>query len=305
MGSRWLGMQRIPIDSDAATGIPEDDCTNTAAVTPPWDMLVQPGPVMITAIHAGHTIRPALRPWLEIAEEERLREEDPLTDFFLPAGDTIVRANRSRFEFDLNRPPAKAVTTDPDDTWGLRIWNPALPEVEKERSLALHRQFYDRIAERVDAMIAAHGRILVLDLHSYNHRRDGSDAEPSDPQTNPDIDLGATTLNKDIYGGLLDRFGAALRARPVGDSTLDVRTNVRWDDGGHFPEWLHAQYGDAACVMTLEFKKIFMDEWGRTADILALQDLRDGFLAAVDQARAWLAENPAEHRASPSARAAP
>ncbi len=255
-----------------------------------WDMLVQPGPVMVTAIHAGHTIRNSLRPWLEIAEQERLREEDPLTDFFLPAGDTIFRANRSRFEFDLNRPAAKAVTIDPEDTWGLRIWDAGLPQEEIDASLALHSKFYAMIADRVEAMIAEHGRILVLDIHSYNHRRDGANGPIASQAGNPDIDLGATTLNKAIYGDLLDRFAVGLRSRPVSGNAPDVRVNVRWDDGGHFPEWLHATYGDAACVITLEYKKIFMDEWGHEADILALHDLREGFLAGVANARDWLAQ---------------
>ena len=273
----------------------------SSITTAPWDIVTQPGPVLVAAIHAGHTIRKSLRPWLEIGETDRLREEDPLTDFFLAAGDSIIRANRSRFEFDLNRPPLRAVTTDPEDTWGLRIWDPFLPEKEKELSLALHREFYDRIAELVEAMIAEHGRILVLDVHSYNHRREGRDAKPDDPEGSPDIDLGATTLNKDIYGELLDRFADALRSRPVTGRTPEVGTNIRWEDGGHFPEWLHAEYGDAACVMTLEYKKIFMDEWGHSADILALQDLREGFLAAVDEARDWLAAHPAPGLASPEA----
>ncbi|MHB9878089.1 N-formylglutamate amidohydrolase [Pacificimonas sp. ICDLI1SI03] len=243
----------------------------------------------MTAIHAGHTIRDSLLPWLEIEEEERLREEDPLTDYFLPAGDTIFRGNRSRFEFDLNRPAEKAVTVDPEDTWGLKIWDPDLPQAETDQSLALHRQFYGLMAERVEAMIAEHGRILVLDVHSYNHRRDGPDAPPIAQSGSPDIDLGATTLNKELYGPLLDRFAAGLRSRAVRGETPDVRVNVRWEDGGNFPEWLHATYGDAACVITLEYKKIFMDEWGRTADILAMQDLRDGFLAGVSEARDCLA----------------
>lgn len=246
---------------------------------------------MVAGIHAGHTIRSSLRPWLMICEIDRLREEDPLTDYFLPAGDTIVRANRSRFEFDLNRPPEKAITTDPDDTWGLRIWNEGLPDSERAQSCELYRQFYQLIFDRVQAMLAENERILVLDLHSYNHRRDGRDEEPADPEKNPDIDLGATTLNKDVYGGLLDAFAEALRSRAVNGRELDVRTNVRWEDGGHFPEWLHAEFGDAACVITLEYKKIFMDEWGHTADILALQDLREGFLAAVQAGRGWLAAN--------------
>ena len=45
-----------------------------------------------------------------------------------------------------------------------------------------------------------------------------------------------------------------------------------------------------------------MDEWGRSADILALQDLREGFLAAVDEARDWLAEHPAPGQAQSKAR---
>lgn len=264
-----------------------------ASDLPAWDLIVQPGPVMITAVHAGHAIRPSLRPWLAIAEQDRLREEDPLTDFFLGAGDTIVRANRSRFEFDLNRPAERAVALDPKDSWGLQIWSPDLPREEIATSLALHAAFYAQIAERAEAMIAEHGRILVLDLHSYNHRRNGADGAADLQDDSPDIDLGATTLDKAVYGDLLDVFAQGLRSRPVRSRSPDVRVNVRWPDGGNFPEWLHATYGTAACVITLEYKKIFMDEWGSSADILALQELREGFQAGVANARAWLAQSQA------------
>lgn len=283
--------QHVPADTSPALA---DRASEFLA--PPWDIVVQPGPVMVTAIHAGHTIRPSLRPWLEIDAEDRLREEDPLTDYFLPAGDTILRANRSRFEFDLNRPAETAVTTDPEDTWGLKIWDPAVPEAQTKHSLELHRRFYDWVADRVETMIAEHGSILVIDIHSYNHRRDGPAEAPADAAENPDIDLGATTLDKGIYGGLLEEIAEGLRSCKVNGRVPDVRTNVRWKDGGHFPEWLHAEYGQAVCVLTLEYKKIFMDEWGRTADIIALQNLREGFLAAIERARAWLADNSAQMR---------
>jgi len=284
--------ERAPLSRDGEGG---------SCALPPWDIVVQPGPVMVTAIHAGHTIRPSLRPWLELEAEQRLREEDPLTDYFLPAGDTIFRANRSRFEFDLNRPQETAVTTDPDDTWGLKVWDPAMPQAEKKRSLDLHRRFYEWAGQRIEAMIAEHGRILVLDIHSYNHRRAGPDREPADPGGNPEIDLGATTLDESVFGGLLDEISNGLRSCTVAGRTPDVRTNVRWEDGGHFPEWLHANYRDAACVLTLEYKKVFMDEWGREADIIALQDFRRGFLSAIERARGWLADNPAPNRADVSA----
>ncbi|WP_299308230.1 N-formylglutamate amidohydrolase [uncultured Croceicoccus sp.] len=273
-------------NTTADTPAPDHNAPDNA----PWDMIVQSGPLMITAIHAGHTIRKSLRPWLELGEVDRLREEDPLTDFFLSAGDTLFRANRSRFEFDLNRSADMAVTTDPDDTWGLKVWNPDMPQAEKDASLALHAEFYAAIRARIEAMIAEHGRILILDLHSYNHRRDGPDGEPASPADNPDIDIGATTMNKDVYGGLLDGFVKTLRAAPLRGREPHVAVNVRWEDGGNFPETMHAEYGDAACIMTLEFKKVFMDEWGQSADILAMQDLRAGFLAAVENARHHLSQ---------------
>lgn len=96
---RWARMEQTSLTSSKTTA--------------PWDVVTEPGPVLVAAIHAGHTIRGSLAPWLEIGETDRLREEDPLTDFFLTAGDTIIRANRSRFEFDLNRPSETAVTTNP------------------------------------------------------------------------------------------------------------------------------------------------------------------------------------------------
>lgn len=285
-------MQGDMIETDGTTRKDADTMVGAGAdqaCSPPWDLLVTEGPVMVTAIHAGHTIRPSLQPWLALDEAGRLREEDPLTDYFLPAGDTVLRANRSRFECDLNRPVERCITSDPAETWGVRVWNDALPHAEIEASRALHRHFYTLMAERVKAMIAAHGEVLVLDLHSYNHRRGSPNARLAPQSGNPDIDLGATTLDHDAHGGLLAAFAEGLASRPFRDAMPDVRVNVRWKDGGNFPEWLHATFGAKTCVITLEYKKVFMDEWSGKADILALEDLREGFHAGLARARDWLA----------------
>ena len=260
--------------------------------TPPWDFCVQTGPVITTAIHAGHGIRSELLPWLEIGDRERLREEDPLTDYFLAVGDSMLRANRSRFEFDLNRPREMAISTDPADQWGLQIWNSDLPAEQIEKSRRLHDEFYAMMRNHCDAMIARFGRILLLDIHSYNHRRDGPDADPAPAGENPDIDLGATTMNHRIYGDLLESFAQELRSAPVCGRQPHVGVNVRWEDGGNFPEWLHEIYGDDACVITLEYKKSFMDEWTGQANVLALQHLREGLARAVERARLCLHEMP-------------
>ncbi|PHR18641.1 MAG: N-formylglutamate amidohydrolase [Sphingopyxis sp.] len=257
---------------------------------PPWNQICGGGQILVTSIHAGHNIRMELQPWLAIGEKDCLREEDPMTDYFLTVADNLIRANRSRFECDLNRPRERCISANPDDTWGLKIWADDLPEEQMENSRLIHDAFYDMARKQCDQLIGKHGRILILDLHSYNHRRNGPDGEGEPRPENPDIDIGATTLDKSVYGELVERMTKKLRSVPLLGETPDVRENKRFPDGGNFPEWLADIYGEKAGVMTLEYKKIFMDEWGDTANILALQHLRAGLTAAVQEADTWLKE---------------
>lgn len=256
---------------------------------PAWNVIVGGGPVTATAIHAGHVMRAELKPHLAIGDEDRRREEDPLTDYFLSLADNLVRVNRSRFECDMNRSREMAISKDPKDTWDLKIWKDDLPEAAQEVSRKLHDRFYGEMRKMFDSLLEKHGRILVLDLHSYNHRRDGADAEPAAVSGNPDIDIGATTLDKRVYGNLLETLSDHLRRTPVNGRTLQVAENVRYPDGGNFPEWLHQIYGERACVITLEYKKIFMDEWTGKVDVGAVQDLRTGLMHSLDAARSELA----------------
>ena len=57
-----------------------------------------------------------------------------------------------------------------------------------------------------------------------------------------------------------DPFVEALRSFDYGGHHLDVRENVKFR-GGAFPAWTHRTFPDSACVLSIEFKKFFMDEW--------------------------------------------
>ncbi|WP_024890571.1 N-formylglutamate amidohydrolase [Luteimonas huabeiensis] len=250
-----------------------------------WDLVLGDGPVLAAAIHDGHAMRDSLRERLLIDTETRRRDEDPLTGLFAGVGDVRLRARRSRFEVDLNRPRDKALSSDPADTWGIRFWNGELPAEEIEHSQAIHDRFYAMAAELLDALLDRHGSLLVLDLHSYNHRRDGAEAAPAPADGNPEIDLGATTLDRGRWGEVVDAFADALRAQPVAGARPDVRENVRYPGGGYFPEWIHARYGNRICTLSIEYKKTFMDEWTGQADIARLYDLREGLERAVAAVR--------------------
>jgi len=250
-----------------------------------WDLAVADGPVIATAIHDGHALRPSLRARVALDDDARWREEDPLTSLLTQVGDTRLRVRQSRFEVDLNRPRNEAVYTGPEACWGLDVWTQPFDDAEREISLALHDRFYDMIGELIDRTVARWGSALLIDIHSYNHRRDGPDAAPASQDANPDIELGITTLDPERWGETARRFANVLRRHPVRGALPDVRCNVRFPTGGHFPEWVYAHWGTRVCTISPEYKKIFMDEWSGQADISALYALRDGLSHAVDAVR--------------------
>ncbi len=250
-----------------------------------WDITVADGPVVATAIHDGHALRPSLRPLLALDDDIRLREEDPLTGLLTGVGDVRIRVPASRFEVDLNRPREAAVYARPEDCWGLRVWHAPLPADEVTRSLARWDRFYAMVAELIDRLLERWETLLLIDLHSYNHRREGADAAPAPQDGNPDIELGLTTVAPGRWTGVAGRFAQVLRQTPVCGRSPDVRANVRFPTGGHFPEWVYARWGSRVCTISPEYKKIFMDEWTGRVDIGALQALHDGLRAAVDAIR--------------------
>lgn len=169
------------------------------------------------------------------------------------------------FEVDFNRPRDKAVYANPDDSWGLEVWKVPLPQECVERSLAVHDAFYQEVQGLLERMIRRYGRVVILDLHTYNHRREGKDAAPADPHQNPEVNVGTGTMDRKRWGSIVDRFMVDMRNFDYLGRHLDVRENVKFR-GGYFPKWIHETFPNSACVLSVEFKKFFMDEWSGKAD---------------------------------------
>jgi N-formylglutamate amidohydrolase len=244
----------------------------------PWSFTDSATPVVATAIHAGHDLRPAVASCTALDDATRLREEDPFTDHLTSIGGSRVVAHRSRFEVDLNRPRNAAVYRTPADAWGLELWREKPSAEELERSRELYDNFYDELGHRLDTL-AEHGAFVVLDLHSYNHRRDGADAPPAPDATNPEVNVGTGALDATRWRRLVDRFVETLSAQTVCGRRLDVRENVRFR-GGELSRWVNRRYEGRGCALAIEFKKVFMDEWTGELDERHLEELR-GALAAI------------------------
>ena len=217
-------------------------------------------PVIAAAIHDGHKIDSHLIDLLSITDEERLREEDPYTGLWTSIAKTQIVGINSRFQVDLNRPREKAVYVTPEDSWGLKVWHKE-PDINLiNRALKEYDQIYSTVFDFLSKVERQFGRFIVLDMHSYNHRREGPNGTEAPAKENPEINIGTGSVNKQLWGTVVDRFIRELSSCSFQGRKLDVRENIKFF-GGRFPRWIHENFPDTGCAIAVEVKKIFMDEW--------------------------------------------
>lgn len=233
-------------------------------------------PVLALAIHNGHRIPEALMPYTQISAEDRFREEDPFTDYIAGYYANHVILETSRFAVDLNRNPERSVYQNPEDAWGLKVRSSMVPPNVLAGLRHSYDNWYAMLQYQIDQMLERHPLIVVLDIHSYNHRRGGPDAPPDPQEKNPDIILGRSNMAKDFYPFVED-----LRQRLDGQNflghSLDVRCDVKFP-GGNLPRFLHKHYPCKVLCVAVEFKKIFMDEHSGVLNPVRLHALRQIFL---------------------------
>ena len=237
-----------------------------------WKIIPGNGPVVATAIHNGHQLRPDVADMMLLSEEDRLREEDPFTAKWTAIADNQIIGFMSRFEVDLNRPREKAVYIKPEDAWGLHVWKTEPGTKIIATSLAAYDVFYKETYRLFQSMQKRFGKFVVLDLHSYNHRREGAEYPAADPHLNPEVNIGTGSMDRSRWAPLLDRFIGDLASYDYRSRRLDVRENIKFR-GGQFSRWIHETFPEAACALAIEFKKFFMDEWTGIADQADLNEI--------------------------------
>jgi len=73
--------------------------------------------------------------------------------------------------------------------------------------------------------------------------------------------VGTGTLSdRRRWASVIDRFIGDLSNVDFPGRKLDVRENIKFR-GGHFARTLHAAFPEQVVVLSIEFKKFFMDEW--------------------------------------------
>jgi len=225
-----------------------------------WSIVEGDSPIVAAAIHHGNTVSCDIEPMFALNKAARRREEDPYTGIWARISQTRVVVSQSRFEVDLNRPRERAVYIKPADAWGLDVWKEPPSAVLVRNSLQRYDAFYQDVHRLLHQLERRFGRFIVLDLHSYNHRRKGPDGLPDSPKGNPEINIGTGTMNRCHWAAVVDRFMTDLRNFDYLGRRLDVRENIKFQ-GGYFSQWIHEHFPQTGCALAIEVKKFFMDEW--------------------------------------------
>ena len=264
-----------------------------------WAQKLGESPIAAVAIHDGHALSPAVRALMVLDDEARRREEDPATGQLAAVAPTHLVVGMSRFEVDLNRPRDRAVYLTPEDAWGLSMWSQELPESMIRASLDKYDAFYAHLREVLLALVRTHGRFVLLDLHCYNHRRGGPDAEPAPDAENPEVNVGTGALNRELWGPVVDAFIGSMSDQELAGRKLDVRENVRFQ-GGELSRWVAESFPLTGCTLAIEFKKIFMDEWSGEVDPAKLKQLESALRATLPSLQEALAKVKTKKRRSPT-----
>jgi hypothetical protein len=239
-----------------------------------WSIQRGCSPIVATAIHDGHAVRRDLAEYYALTPQARHREEDPYTGFIIADITNQIIFNRSRFEIDLNRSRDAAVYIRPEQAWGLRVWKTALPPECMEASLAIHDDYYEALTALLQGIERRYPRFVVLDVHSYNHRRGGPEEDPTDPVDAPDINIGTSSMDRERWGDIVDGLIEHFSRYEIGGRAVDVRENVAFQGKGEQTRFIHEFFPDTGCAIAVEFKKIFMDEWTGEPEIDVLNQFR-------------------------------
>lgn len=203
-------------------------------------------PVVCTAIHAGHRLRPDLHKQCLLNPDERYFEEDPFTDQMIASQPITLIGLDSRFEYDLNRP--MALSTYYKSAWSRQVWQKALSAHQRQESHRKHAAFYTLYQALIGKLEALHGMVVVFDLHSYNYKRQKADA--------PIFNIGTAQIDMERWGLVVKRFCTELEQITLPNMTTSAAINAVFEGRGYLISHTNAHF-DRTLVLPTEVKNLY------------------------------------------------
>ena len=228
-------------------------------------------PMVVTAIHDGHSVNTELAAKMEVTAEQRRFEEDPYTGVIGEAFDISIKVLDSRYCCDLNRPPQRCIY---EEAWGRQVWKDKLGKHDKQILLERHASYYRLLDGLLTVLVEDFGRAVLYDLHSYNYRR--LEGRP------PLFNLGTHFIDLHRFGDVVEHLVAELAAVELPGCTNRAVVDEVFEGRGYQAEYIHNHHPDVLCL-PVEIKKVFMDEMSLGLDENIFTPLREQMTQAMNR----------------------
>ena len=204
------------------------------------------------AVHNGNQFRKELWDNCIHTAYERWYEEDPATKEMVQTHPIVIAGCDSRFEYDLNREPERAIY---EDAWGKNLWHEPLPKKAIEKSLAKHNNFYrvvDALIRKIEDKFSV---CIVYDMHSYNWKRWDREV--------PTWNLGTSNVDRNRFGEDIESWRAILEKTPLPNRIQSTsKINDTFYGNGYFLKHITNNFHNTL-VLATEISKVYCDELGQ------------------------------------------
>lgn len=210
-------------------------------------------PYVCGAVHDGHQFRKELWQNCIHTEYERWFEEDPATKEMVQSHPIVIAGLDSRFEYDLNREPERAIY---EDAWGKQLWHKPLPNEMREKSLAKHNAFYKVVYALILKIEEKFGVCIVYDMHSYNWKRWDREV--------PTWNLGTANVDNARFREEIESWRVILEKTPLPNGIKSTsKINDTFQGNGYFLKYITQNF-DNTLVLATEIAKVYCDELTQT-----------------------------------------
>ncbi len=251
-------------------------------------------PVVGTAIHDGHRLRPGLQAKCRLDELDRWQEEDPCTAAMVEALPITLVGLDSRYEYDLNRPPAEAIYST---AWGRKVWRSPLTRQEKALSLEKHGRYYRVLDALLTELTRRFEGAVVYDMHSFNRLRWDREV--------PTFNLGWDLVDAERYGTVCSSLVDALaRVEWPAEIPPTAASNDVFKGHGYQCRWVCQQHPKVV-DLALEVAKVYCNEEDGTLYPAVIESLCSGLKEAFSQHASAFADRFTSVPEGPTARLLP
>ena len=240
----------------------------------------KPSNAIAVALHAGSRVRSGLNGVMQVGAVERSREEDLYTDALVEDFPLVMVARDSRFEYDLNWEEAHCIYDYQKKKWGHQVWSRPLTKSERDETIAKYREFHRLLDMMIEYVLSRVGPVLLFDIHSFCYQREDRVHWWTDNK--PEINVGTRYIHRDYFAAQVEAFMRMNSGIILEGKRLRIAENEIFP-GGFLTRKYAAMHPHTVCVLAVEYKKIYMDEWSGKLYPEKLDLLKRSLLLTKDQ----------------------